>query len=353
MIRRNIVAVLLGMVLGTLITSGFVFLRAHTNEKTYSENDTESSERSEAVHSVVCDHTHHTFISERCGQFAIDKRLYIELEQTLAQYINDKVADGSIAGASTFFRDLVDGPTFSVYGYVGFVPASLLKTPFAFAYFDQARNKPDLLSTTLTPVDDDFVLGARVNQYYVPPDQLIKGESYTIENLLFRLLAYSDNVAGAVLVRYLDALSAEAGTHEGLLLETYKELGLIPELQESEYVITIRQYAGLFRTLYFSSFLDPDDSEKVLSMLASSTYREGLVAGVPSSTVVAHKFGETISGQFNQLHDCGIVYFPQNPYLLCVMTRGYSFETLSSTIAHISKLVYDEVNVRRKNVTDR
>jgi len=28
-----------------------------------------------------------------------------------------------------------------------------------------------------------------------------------------------------------------------------------------------------------------------------------------------------------QLHDCGIVYYPETPYLLCVMTKGWNFET--------------------------
>ncbi len=79
-----------------------------------------------------------------------------------------------------------------------------------------------------------------------------------------------------------------------------------------------------------------------------------VVAGVPSTVDVAHKFGErttlasdTESTETKQLHDCGIVYFPENPYLLCVMTRGTDFKVLEGIISDISRMVYEEVDSRR------
>jgi hypothetical protein len=43
------------------------------------------------------------------------------------------------------------------------------------------------------------------------------------------------------------------------------------------------------------------------------------------------------------MHDCGIVYAKNQPYVLCVMSRGKSFADLSDAIALISKTVYDEM----------
>jgi hypothetical protein len=64
---------------------------------------------------------------------------------------------------------------------------------------------------------------------------------------------------------------------------------------------------------------------------------------------VAHKFGERtgFAGGVKQLHDCGIVYYPKNPYLLCIMTRGTDFTKLESTIAAVSKMVYQEFDSRK------
>jgi hypothetical protein len=47
----------------------------------------------------------------------------------------------------------------------------------------------------------------------------------------------------------------------------------------------------------------------------------------------------TLTGE-RQLHDCGIVYAPGKPYLICIMTRGSDFKRLSPVIAQISKQVY-------------
>jgi beta-lactamase class A len=70
-----------------------------------------------------------------------------------------------------------------------------------------------------------------------------------------------------------------------------------------------------------------------------------LVAGVPAGIPVAHKFGETgqVGGE-RQLHDCGIVYYPNSPYILCIMTRGNNFEELPNIIKQISSEVYKHVD---------
>ena len=45
-----------------------------------------------------------------------------------------------------------------------------------------------------------------------------------------------------------------------------------------------------------------------------------------------------------QLHDCGIVYYSNHPYLLCVMTKDKTIENLADAIKDISHLVYEEIN---------
>jgi len=88
-------------------------------------------------------------------------------------------------------------------------------------------------------------------------------------------------------------------------------------------------------------------SEKALEILSEGGYMNGLRKGVPSEVLVAHKFGErTIDGSIDniQLHDCGIVYYPTKPYLLCIMTRGDSFINQEKVIAELSSFVYKEID---------
>jgi len=42
-----------------------------------------------------------------------------------------------------------------------------------------------------------------------------------------------------------------------------------------------------------------------------------------------------------QLHDCGIVYYPQRPYVICVMTKGRDLDVLKNVIKGISEIVYE------------
>jgi hypothetical protein len=117
--------------------------------------------------------------------------------------------------------------------------------------------------------------------------------------------------------------------------------------------ITPQQVATLFKVLYNGTYLSHDFSEQALRLMSESSFTQGLVAGVPSSTVVSHKFGIVgiTSGGVeteHELHDCGIIYAPNNPYLLCVMTRGASgLSNIENTIADISKTVYQRVTSSR------
>jgi len=76
-------------------------------------------------------------------------------------------------------------------------------------------------------------------------------------------------------------------------------------------------------------------------------YKEGLVGGLPEGIKVAHKFGERAYEEsgVKQFHDCGIIYYPNKPYLLCVMTRGDDFNTLQGIVRQVSQTVYQTVSL--------
>lgn len=86
-------------------------------------------------------------------------------------------------------------------------------------------------------------------------------------------------------------------------------------------------------------------SERALNLLSRVEFNEGISKGLPSNTIFAHKFGEReLANGVSQLHDCGIVYYPGHPYVICVMTRGSDFKTLSDTIAEISRITFSEIS---------
>jgi beta-lactamase class A len=54
----------------------------------------------------------------------------------------------------------------------------------------------------------------------------------------------------------------------------------------------------------------------MLSLMSQEQYRQGVIAGVPAGTVVAHKSGSYT----NATHDVALVWGPAGPYVIAVMT---------------------------------
>jgi formylmethanofuran dehydrogenase subunit D len=100
-----------------------------------------------------------------------------------------------------------------------------------------------------------------------------------------------------------------------------------------------------FLRLYAKDYLNAEDSDAVIQLMTNKEFSNGLVSPLPQTVAVSHKFGERAFDDSNskQLHDCGIVYAPEKPYILCVMTKGTDFDAESAAIRHISGTVYTEV----------
>jgi beta-lactamase class A len=211
-----------------------------------------------------------------------------------------------------------------------------------FTYFKLAEDNPSILKETLEYNKPIEIL---LRQTIEPEQQLESGKTYTINELIFRMIAYSDNAANHLLQSYLKKFSPK----EDLLEETFKELGVIdPKKDIYTEALSAKTYGSFFRLLYNSSYLSKEFSNRSLEYLTLSDYGHGISKTIPKGISVAHKFGERFLAEGRvQLHDCGIIYYPENPYLLCVMTEGGDFAKLSEIISSVSKEVWEEINSRK------
>jgi beta-lactamase class A len=98
----------------------------------------------------------------------------------------------------------------------------------------------------------------------------------------------------------------------------------------------------MLRSLYLSSYLRRPMSEIALNTMLYTKYNSQIPAGVPSNVPVAHKIGFYF--QEGYFHDCGIVYVPKKPYILCVMSKNTNQIEANKIISAVSKIVYDYVN---------
>jgi len=271
----------------------------------------------------------------------LKKTEYTQLAYELEEYIEQEKKKGNLSHVSVYFRDLVGGPTFGIDSDETFVPASLLKVPMMVTYFSLAEKKPDIL---LTKTSYSSVTNS-VTQTITNSVLIQKDTPYSVDELIRRMIVNSDNLAYGLLDKHLERLYPGKNIYMSIL----KELGLVNPRSPSESTFTVKTYSSLFRQLFNGSYLSFENSDKALSLLAQTKFKNGLPEGVPQSIEVAHKFGEREILEVNekQFHDCGIIYYPGNPYLLCVMTRGKDMEALVKTISEISGMVYKEVDSRK------
>lgn len=255
----------------------------------------------------------------------------IQFEEDLKALVASQKASGVVTDAGVYFRQLKGGPWIGLNEDTEFTPGSLLKVPLALSIFKESEMDPTFLQTEIL-----YEGGEAAGEKYFINIAIEPGKTYAVKTLVEAMLTRSDNNAAVILAQVIGGKK---------LAKSYTELGIRAPLSGADYSTTVRTYASFFRILYNATYLANGYSEEVLEMLTRSTFKEGLVAGIPTNVQVAHKFGErALGGVSNQLHDCGIVYHPERPYLICIMTRGNNFDNLKNTIRDISKLVYTHVN---------
>jgi beta-lactamase class A len=265
------------------------------------------------------------------------------LKSSLTNVVQKATSSGDAESVSVYVRSLRSARWIEINPDTTYAPASLLKVFVMMAYYKEAddTDNPDALNKRVvfesSPETQNEDPGT-------PIPHMVAGKSYTIEQVIEQMIKYSDNDALNTLVDNFSPKTEEA------FAKIFSDLSLPSPLTQEEgslNFMAVHNYAMVFRVLYGSTYLSNRYSEQALDLLAQAAYKDGIVAGVPNTLVVAHKFGVTTipatatSTATKELHDCGITYYPNNhPYLLCVMTKGQDFARLQQTIQTISKTTY-------------
>ncbi|MGH7246421.1 MAG: serine hydrolase [Candidatus Levyibacteriota bacterium] len=253
----------------------------------------------------------------------------------LSAYINQQKQQGTITDVGLYYRDLNNGPWFAINENLPFAPASLLKIPVMIAYYKQAESDPTILQKKIL-----FTKSINVTDQFFKPQQIMTPNvQYSIDDLITRMIVYSDNDATWLLEQHID---------NSLIDQVTKDLGVATATNTTpDDYMSVRSYASLYRILYNASYLDREYSEKALQLLSQTDFPVGIGKGIPENITISDKFGEReLDTGEKQLHDCGIVYYPSHPYLLCIMTRGNDYTKLSQIIEQISSKIYSDIHAK-------
>ena len=263
---------------------------------------------------------------------------YDTYDKAVSSFVDTAEKSNQASSVSVYFRDLNSGHWTGTNENEVFNPSSMLKVAVLIAYLKGAMQDKQLLSKKLYYPGQDWT-----GQYYVQDSGLQKGD-YTIQQLINAMIIDSDNQALNVLES--NDPSDFSSTYQDFKLPAYQDAG--------EDFMTTKSFSVVFRSLYNASYVLRSQSEQALELLSQTTFTKGIVAGTPGGITIAHKFGEHSFVNANgtlvdrELHDCGIVYYPGDPYLLCVMTKGKDFSSLESVISGVAKISYDWTDTRMK-----
>jgi|CXWL01.1.fsa_nt_gi beta-lactamase class A len=258
-------------------------------------------------------------------------------EPEMQSFVSGIERRNGVDSVAVYFRDLNNGPAFGIQSNEPFVPASLLKVPVMMSYLKYADSNPGILKEKITFTES--LKTNDINQLIPPEEHLKVGQSYTVDELIEKMIIYSDNES-------LLLLSSKLPLENQIYL--YQLLGVDPSvISNPSASLTVRQYSAFFRIMFNASWLSQEMSEKALTLLANTKFKEGLSKGIPAEIPLAHKFGERLLQDGKQhMHDCGIVYYPGHPYLLCVMTRGSDIPVLEQSIGDVSAFVYSKIKAQ-------
>ncbi len=229
---------------------------------------------------------------------------------------------------SFYFEYLPDGTSIRVGADEQLTAASLIKVPLAMNLYKAAElGRINLNETeTITPAELDDAYGTLY--------QRGSGAQLTLREAMRYMLEESDNTATHVI---FDHTQNKLSYDE----QSLARLDIDQDTENGQAVINARSYASVLKGLYFSAYLNKQDSQQILDYLTQSTATNRLVAELPGGVKVAHKIGVYNSGAWAE-SDCGIVYVPKRPYVICAMV-GLPEDQANTFIADVSKMVYDYV----------
>lgn len=169
------------------------------------------------------------------------------------------------------------------------------------------------------------------------------GKDLKLRELVEASITVSSNLATNILIEHLRAANVQA------TVDTMGAIGVqvLRGVEDQKAfdagknnTTTARGLLVLFEALGKGTAVSPRSSAAMVEVLKRQKFNDGIPAGLPPGTAVAHKTG-TITRIH---HDAGIVY-ARRPYVLVVLTRGIEDVKVSAKLmADISRVIARAAN---------
>lgn len=245
---------------------------------------------------------------------------FTPLRQALREYI-EKIPDP----VGMYFEYLPSGTSIGINDKMELRLASLIKTPLVMGVYRQIEQKKISQDTTITLTQED------IDPKFGDVWKRGVGAQLSVREAIDLTLIKSDNTTANALLEVVPI---------NVVDEVFDSLDIQTSEQGEVDLISPKNYSSIFRSLYLASYVSRDSSNEILDILSRTDFNDQIAAGVPKNITIAHKIG--VYNRENARSDCGIIYVPKRPYLLCVMVKADETKA-KEHMQLISKMVYGYV----------
>jgi beta-lactamase class A len=260
---------------------------------------------------------------------------YYGIKNAVAALVQSFKDQGMLSSASVYVRDFDKSNWIVLNPDQRYNPGSILKIPILMTILRTAEDQPGYLDHKM-PFAFKFP-ESELGEQAIKSKQIEFGKTYTLRELLKYMIEYSDNNAKSLLALAMD---------KDVFAQLFVELGMPkPDVKAANIPLTAQECSSFMETLFNATYLNIRQSEFAIDLLCKSTFDDGIVKGIPNDKLlIAHKFGESGTVRNRELHETGILYIDDRPYLITIMTRGndnVDFPKLATVIQEISRTIYD------------
>ncbi len=184
--------------------------------------------------------------------------------------------------------------------------ASLYKVPVAVSILKEIDRGNISLDTKVEYKKEDTADGTGVI-YHSPT-----GTKYSVESILSFLLKQSDNTGQNILMRSFSKTTSE------------QAFSLVNRLSDfhAKNITSAKEYSDFLMTIYEGDYLTEESKGYLFDLMSNTSFDDWIADKFNKDMIFAHKIGSW-PGSF---HDCGILFYPDKKYVLCMMSENSTLE---------------------------
>ena len=247
------------------------------------------------------------------------------------------------------YYDLRTGETILRNAGETFHAASMMKVPVMLGIFE-AVSRGELRLDQAVPVHNEFTSIFDGSKYSLEAREdsdaglyELVGRELPLEELVRRMIVRSSNLATNIVIELIGAkrvmaLMKQIGAGDIQVLRGVEDDKAYHAGMNN--TATAHDLMLIFRALGEKRVISSDASAKMIEILSAQEHNDGIPAGLPDGTRVAHKTGSITK----IAHDGGLVIAPDGTaYVLVVLTRGFARSSQAEkVIAAISRAAFEQ-----------